>query len=61
MSTFNGEVFLAEQLLHIENQCHTNWCLIISDDGSTDDTLVIAKSCQDKWNSDRLEILEGPK
>ena len=61
MGTYNGEAFLAEQLLSIENQSHTNWRLIISDDGSTDSTLTIAKSFQDKWGSDRLEIREGPK
>ena len=61
MGTYNGEAFLAEQLLSIENQSHTNWHLIISDDGSTDDTLTIAKSFQDKWGGDRLEIRAGPK
>ena len=61
MGTFNGEAFLADQLLSIENQSHINWRLIISDDGSTDATLTIAKSFQDKWGSDRLEIREGPK
>jgi glycosyltransferase involved in cell wall biosynthesis len=61
MGTYNGEAFLAEQLLSIENQSHTNWRLIISDDGSTDSTLTIAKSFQDKWGSDRLEIRAGPK
>lgn len=61
MGTYNGEAFLAEQLLSIENQSHTNWRLIISDDGSTDATLTIAKSFQDKWGSDRLEIRVGPQ
>ena len=61
MGTFNGQAYLAEQLLSIENQSHKNWRLIISDDGSTDDTLVIAKEFQKKWGTDRLEIREGPK
>ena len=61
MGTYNGEAFLADQLLSIENQSHTNWRLIISDDGSTDATLTIAKSFQDKWGSDRLEIRAGPQ
>ena len=61
MGTYNGEAFLADQLLSIENQSHTNWRLIISDDGSTDATLPIAKSFQDKWGSDRLEIRAGPQ
>ena len=61
MGTYNGDAFLAEQLMSIENQSHTNWRLIISDDGSTDATLTIAKSFQDKWGSDRLEIRDGPQ
>ena len=61
MGTYNGEAFLADQLLSIENQSYINWRLIISDDSSTDATLTIAKSFQDKWGSDRLEIRAGPK
>ena len=61
MGTYNGEAYLAEQLLSIENQSHKNWRLIISDDGSTDGTLDIAKAFQEKWGADRLEIRQGPK
>ena len=60
MGTYNGEAFLAEQLLSIENQSHKNWRLVISDDGSSDATLTIAREFQEKWGSDRLEIREGP-
>ena len=48
MGTYNGQAFLAEQLLSIENQSHKNWRLVMSDDGSTDDTLAIAKTFQEK-------------
>ena len=61
MGTYNGQRFLAEQLQSIENQTHKNWRIILSDDGSTDDTLTIAKEFQDKWGCDRLEIRQGPK
>ena len=61
MSTYNGEKYLAEQLQSIENQTHINWRLIISDDGSTDDTLNIAKQFQEKWGYNRLEIRQGPR
>ena len=61
MGTYNGQAFLAEQLLSIENQSHKNWRLVISDDGSTDDTLSIARAFQEKWGSERLEIRQGPK
>ena len=61
MSTYNGEQFLAEQLQSIEDQTHKNWRLVISDDGSSDNTLAIAKQFQTKWGSDRLEIRQGPQ
>ena len=61
MATYNGEKFLAEQLQSIEDQTHKNWCLVISDDGSSDNTLAIAKQFQAKWGDDRLEIRQGPQ
>jgi glycosyltransferase involved in cell wall biosynthesis len=61
MSTYNGEKFLAEQLQSIADQTHQNWRVIISDDGSTDNTLAIAQQFQQKWGNDRLEIRQGPK
>lgn len=61
MSTYNGEKFLAEQLQSIADQSYKNWRVIISDDGSSDDTLTIAKQYQQLWGNDRLEIRQGPK
>lgn len=61
MATYNGEKFLSEQLQSIEDQTHKNWRLVISDDGSSDNTLAIAKQFQSKWGNDRLEIRKGPQ
>lgn len=61
MSTYNGERFLSEQLQSIENQTYKNWRLVISDDGSSDGTLEIAKKFQQKWGNERLEIRQGPQ
>jgi len=61
MAAYNGEKFIAEQLQSIEEQTHKNWRLIISDDGSTDNTLTIAKQFQQKWESGRVEIRQGPE
>ena len=41
MSTFNGEKYLAEQIESIIAQTHTNWILLIRDDGSSDTTVDI--------------------
>ena len=44
MCTRNGAAFLAEQLESIAEQTHTNWSLVVSDDGSTDATVDIVKA-----------------
>jgi len=61
MATFNGERYLREQLDSIAAQSHTNWILIISDDGSTDQTLEIAKKWAHEIGVDRVEIRSGPQ
>lgn len=61
MATYNGEKYLAEQLQSIEDQTHENWRLVISDDGSNDNTLTIAKQFQQKWGDGRVEIRQGPE
>jgi glycosyltransferase involved in cell wall biosynthesis len=61
MCTYNGEKFLADQLDSIKHQSYQHWRLIISDDGSTDNTLAIAKQYQAKWGSQQLEIKQGPQ
>jgi glycosyltransferase involved in cell wall biosynthesis len=44
LATYNGEVYLQEQLDSILNQTHPDINIIASDDGSTDTTLKILKS-----------------
>ncbi len=61
MATYNGERFLAEQLDSFEMQSHQNWRVIISDDGSNDNTLQIIKYYQNLWGSHRIELRQGPK
>lgn len=43
MTTFNGELFLREQINSILNQTFSDFELIICDDCSTDNTLQIIK------------------
>jgi glycosyltransferase involved in cell wall biosynthesis len=61
MTTYQGEKFLAAQLDSIENQTHTNWQLVVSDDGSNDKTLSILEAYQQKWGADKLVIRHGPQ
>jgi rhamnosyltransferase len=43
MSTYNGELYLSEQLDSILNQTHDKVNLLVRDDGSTDNTIKILK------------------
>ena len=59
MCTYNGARFLAAQLASIEQQTHSNWYLVVSDDGSTDDTLSILRSFAQRVPQ-RVEFRSGP-
>ncbi|CAN2050250.1 alpha-1,3-rhamnosyltransferase [Candidatus Magnetomoraceae bacterium gMMP-13] len=47
LCVYNGELYLKEAIDSIIAQTHTNWELIIVDDGSTDSTSAILKSYSD--------------
>lgn len=57
IATYNGEKYIKEQLLSILSQSQKNDEIIISDDGSEDNTINIIKSFNDK----RIKIFDGPK
>jgi glycosyltransferase involved in cell wall biosynthesis len=59
MGTLNGEAYLEQQLDSLEQQEFLNWRLIVSDDGSTDKTLMILRDRQKKWGLSKLEIRTG--
>lgn len=61
LSSYNGNRYIAEQLDSIKAQTHTNWVVIVSDDGSTDDTLKTLKEYQASWGKERLSIRTGPQ
>lgn len=57
MATYNGEKYIKEQLESILCQLNKNDELIISDDSSTDHTVNITKSCDDK----RIKLFENQR
>jgi glycosyltransferase involved in cell wall biosynthesis len=44
MSTYNGARFVGEQIESIRRQTLTGWSLLVRDDGSSDDTVMIVES-----------------
>lgn len=58
LAAFNGELYLRQQLDSIFNQSHQNWKLLISDDGSTDETNTIISSYK-KLYPNKIEIVEN--
>ncbi len=59
MASYNGETYIQHQIESILNQLGENDEIIISDDGSTDDTIMIIK---DFMSTDhRIKLVKGPK
>ena len=56
IGAYNAEPWLAETLSSALGQTWPNLEVIVVDDGSTDDTLAVARSFEDE----RLQILTGP-
>lgn len=57
MAVFNGGRFLSEQLGSIEAQNHRGWHLLVSDDGSSDDSPGILSAFRPE---NRVTLLNGP-
>lgn len=60
LSTYNGALFLEEQLNSIINQTFSDWRLIVRDDCSTDTTTKIIKSFVTKY-PDKIQLIEDDK
>lgn len=61
LALFNGARHLAEQLGSIGHQDWTDWRLILSDDGSSDDSLAIARAFAASRPSGQVVIVDGPR
>lgn len=57
LPTYNGEIYIKDQIESILNQSHSNLRLIIRDDGSKDNTINIIKDFQSKDN--RVVLIES--
>lgn len=60
MGIYNCESTLGEAIDSLLNQTYINWELILCDDGSTDGTVSVAKSYQEKY-PDKIKLLTNEK
>jgi glycosyltransferase involved in cell wall biosynthesis len=60
LATRNGAEFLSEQLQSYSIQTHDNWELLVSDDGSTDQTVAIVRGFASRVTQ-RVTLREGPQ
>ena len=58
MATYNGAMYIKEQIESIEQQNYTNWILFIRDDNSTDDTAYIIKEKAEN-NPEKIIVIEN--
>lgn len=57
VATYNGEMYIRQQLQSILCQLADSDEVIISDDGSTDGTLTVIREINDK----RIRLIDGPR
>ncbi|MDR3520158.1 MAG: glycosyltransferase [Acidocella sp.] len=60
LSTFNGELYLEEQLTSFMDQSFANWRLLWRDDGSSDDSVAIMRNFARKIGEERcIELVDS--
>lgn len=60
LATYQGAPYLPAQLDSITAQSHTDWSLIVSDDGSTDRTIQILDDFAARMPPGRVTRVQGP-
>lgn len=58
MSTYNGELWVDEQIESIVKQTYTDWQLTVRDDGSTDKTIYILEKWKERLGN-RMRLVKG--
>lgn len=60
MATYDGSPFIHEQLASLEAQSHKNWSLLVSDDGSRDDTVAQVQRFARAYPHRDIQVMQGP-
>ena len=61
MAVYNGADWLPDQLFSILNQTHQNWTLMVSDDGSTDNSRDLIQCFARANKATDVQLMDGPK
>jgi glycosyltransferase involved in cell wall biosynthesis len=60
LAAFNGAAHITEQLESFVAQSHSNWELLVSDDGSTDETIDLIRRFASSIPQ-KVSLIEGPR
>lgn len=60
ITCYNYGKFLRECVRSVVRQTFENWELLIVNDGSTDDSLVVAKACAEEFADRRITVVDQP-
>lgn len=60
LATFNGAEFLPQQLQSFRDQSHSDWELLVSDDGSVDQTVEVVEAFA-KLVPQKVTLRQGPR
>ncbi len=61
LASVNGARFIDEQLDSLARQSYSSWRLVVSDDGSQDDTLDRVRAFGQRFEVGRVQIRRGPQ
>jgi glycosyltransferase involved in cell wall biosynthesis len=61
LATYNGQKYLSEQIDSILSQTHKNWQMIVSDDGSNDNTLKLLDEYANRLSPEQFCVVNGPR
>lgn len=61
MATYNGGLYLKEQLASFKEQSYSDWSLWVSDDGSSDNTKSLINEFAGTLNNKNIQLFEGPQ
>ena len=60
LASYRGQRFIEDQLSSIEKQTYSKWLLIVSDDGSNDETCDAVRAFAKRRSNGQVSLIKGP-